>query len=388
MRYRYKFAGALVGTFLSVAAFAQPIRIGVTGPMTGPAADFGIDAQRGMQLAVEEINAKGGIKGRPLQIVLRDDEGQPPKAQTFAKELIHKEGVVAFWASTLTTSNQAAMGVTTAAKVPHIMAGTTSDVVCPDVSTGKLCNPYVFRFAVLNSLQAQKLVNFAANELKAKRIAILYDSTEYGQDGRKMLMPLLEKAGLTPVYSGTFDLSEKNFKPHMTAIQQAGADAILTWSLGFTTARVALERKQLGMHHIPILGPEALTAADYQKLGGDAVDGTYISARNPSMLSDPNPKSKALIERYIARFKSDPAYAVPFTALSYYDSVHMVAKVMENVGPDRTKVMEGLEAFGTYTGGTGLTYTFGKGMRNGRSRDGVVMLMIKDGRQVDATVQK
>lgn len=388
MGIRFKIAGALVGAFLSITAFAQPIRIGMTGPMSGPAADFGIDAQRGMQLAVEEINARGGIQGRPLEIVLRDDEGQPPKAQTFAKELVHKEGVVAFWASTLTTSNLAAMGVTTAAKVPHIVAGTTSDVICPDASTGKACNPYVFRFAVLNSLQAEKLVDFAVRDLKARRIAILYDSTEYGQDGHKMLLPLLEKMGIKPVYSGTFDLSEKNFKPHMTAIQQAGADAILTWSLGFSSARVALERKQLGMDRVAILGPEALTAADYRKLGGDAVEGTYISARNRSMLSDPNPRTQALAERYVARFKSDPAYAVPFTALSYYDSVHMVAKVMEKVGPDRTKLMEGLEAFGPYTGPTGLTYTFGKGVRNGRGREGVVMIMLREGRQVDAVVQK
>jgi branched-chain amino acid transport system substrate-binding protein len=377
-----------VATMLALAVSAQAaetIKLGVTEPMTGPAADFGIDAYRGMQMAVDEINGRGGIKGQKLELVLRDDEGEPSKAQTFAKELVYKDDVVAFWPSTLTTSDLATLGVTAAAGVPHIVAGTTSDVICPDVSAGRPCASNVFRYPVLNSWQAQKLVDFASKELKAKRIAVLYDSTEYGQDGFRLLQTVMKKAGLTPVYTATFDLGEKNFEPYLTAIQQAHADAIVSWSLGFVVARIAIEKKQLGMDKVTLLGSEAIVAADYRKLGGDAANGTYISTRSKSLLSDTQAQTQAFVARYIARFHSDPVYAVPPWTVTYYDSVNQLAKVIEKVGPDRKKIIEGLASFGPYTGVTGVVYTFNKGNHNGVTKDSVAITVIKDGKQTDVS---
>ena len=122
-----------VGLVMSsgLATAADPIKLGMTGALSGPGGDLGLDALHGMEMAVNDINDAGGINGHPLKIISRDDQYDPSKAVTFAKELVFKDNVVAFFPSTATTPNVASEQVTLPAKVPHLIAGTTSDIVCP-----------------------------------------------------------------------------------------------------------------------------------------------------------------------------------------------------------------------------------------------------------------
>jgi branched-chain amino acid transport system substrate-binding protein len=180
------FLGVLVLLLsLSTPSWAKDILIGLDGPLSGPAASFGLDAINAVNMALDEINAAGGIQGDKLKVIAKDSMQDPTKARANAEELVYKDGVVAFFASTLTTNNLASLEVTTKGKVAHIIAGTTSDVVCPP-DPGK-CNPWVFRLPILNSWQAEKLAIYAVKNLKAKRIALMYDATGYGLDGKKNL---------------------------------------------------------------------------------------------------------------------------------------------------------------------------------------------------------
>jgi branched-chain amino acid transport system substrate-binding protein len=174
-------------------SWAKDILIGLDGPLSGPAASFGLDAINAVNMAVDEINAAGGINGDKLKVIAKDSMTDPTKARANAEELVYKDGVAAFFASTLTTNNLASLEVTTKGKVPHIIAGTTSDVVCPS-EAGK-CNPYVFRLPILNSWQVEKLAIYAVKNLGAKKIALMYDATAYGLDGKKNLEAGLAKMG-------------------------------------------------------------------------------------------------------------------------------------------------------------------------------------------------
>ncbi len=151
----------------STSSWAKDILIGLDGPLSGPAASFGLDAINAVNMAVDEINAAGGIKGDMLKVIAKDSMLDPTKARANAEELVYKDGVVAFFASTLTTNNLASLEVTTKAKVPHIIAGTTSDVVCPPAPGA--CNPYVFRLPILNSWQADKLVGYASKKPEGQK---------------------------------------------------------------------------------------------------------------------------------------------------------------------------------------------------------------------------
>lgn len=382
---RILFVVSLVPVFLlsgSLSFAAEPIKFGMTGALSGPGASLGLDALHGMEMAVEEINARGGINGCPIEIISRDDEYDPSKAVTFAKELVYKEKVLVFFPSTATTPNLASEQVTLPAHVPHIIAGTTSDIVCP---VGRF-DPYAFRLSILNSWQGQKLAKFAVEELKARKIAIMYDSTEYGQDGRMMLVPALAKLGVTPVYEGILNLGDIDFTAHLTNINSIGADAVITWTLGVEVAHIALDKKKLGYGHIHLLGSEAITMAELRNLAKDAANGIYIADRMRAAYSDPNPKVKEFMDRYLEKYKTDPKMGVPSWTITYYDAVNWVAKAIEKVGPDREKVRDALENSGTFVGVTGIKYTFSPDKHNGRSPEAVHMVMVKDGRLVDPVI--
>jgi len=354
---------------------AEPIKFGMTGALSGPGASLGLDALHGMEMAVEEINAKGGINGRPIDIIPRDDEYDPSKALTFAKELVYKEKVVVFFPSTATTPNLASQQVTLPAHVPHIIAGTTSDIVCPEEG----CDPYAFRLSILNSWQGKKLAEFVVKRLKAKKIAIMYDSTEYGQDGRRMLVPSLAILGVKPIYEGSLNLGDVDFTAHLTKINSLGADAIITWTLGAEVAHIALDRKKLGYGHIKL--------AELRNLAKDAADGIYIADRMRAAYSDPNPRVKEFMDRYLKKYKTDRKMGVPSWTITYFDAVNWVAQALEKAGLDRDKVRDALEDSGTFVGVTGIKYAFSPKKHNGRGPEAVEIVMVKDGKLVDPSVR-
>jgi branched-chain amino acid transport system substrate-binding protein len=382
----FPFGVFVLGWLLFASGFslaAEPIKFGMTGALSGPGASLGLDALHGMEMAVKDINSRGGINGSTIEIIPRDDEYDPSKALTFAKELVYKENVVVFFPSTATTPNLASEQVTLPAHVPHIIAGTTSDIVCPVDGF----DPYAFRLSILNSWQAKKLAEFAVKQLHAKKIAIMYDSTEYGQDGRRMLVPELAKLGITPIYEYSLNLGDVDFTAPLTKINALGADAIITWTLGAEVAHIALDKEKLGYRQIRLLGSEAITMAELRNLAKGAADGIFIADRMRAAYSDPNPKVKAFMNRYLKAYKTDPKMAVPSWTITYYDAVNWVAHAIKKVGPDREKVRDALENSGTFVGVTGIKYSFSPKKHNGRSPEAVHIVMVKDGRLVDPVIR-
>jgi len=357
-------------------AVAKDILIGLDGPLSGPAASFGLDAINAVNLAVEEINAAGGIKGNKLKVIAKDSMQDPTKARANAEELVHKDGVIAFFASTLTTNNLASLEVTTKAKVLHIIAGTTSDVVCP-AEPGK-CNPYVFRFPILNSWQAAKLAEYAVKNLGAKAIALMYDSTGYGLDGKKNLEAGLAKLGQKTAISETFNMSDVDFTPQLQRIRDAKADAIITWTLGVQVAHIVKTMKRLGLN-LPVLGSEAITEAGFRRLAGEAAEGVYIADRMASAYDSQDPKVQAFLKKWREKTKMEEKLAVPSWSVTYYDATYWLAEGLKKAGADRAKLKEALDN-SSYTGVTGITYTFTPEKRNGRNGpEDVFIVQVKDG---------
>lgn len=366
----------LVVTILVGPAWGKDILIGLDGPLSGPAASFGLDALNAVQMAIEEINAAGGIKGDKLKLIAKDSMQDPTKARANAEELIYKDGVVAFFASTLTTNNLASLEVTTKAKVPHIIAGTTSDVVCPD-EPGK-CHSYVFRLPILNSWQAQKLASYAVKNLKAKRVALMYDSTGYGLDGKKNLEKAMEKIGQKIAISETFNMTDVDFTPQLQRIRDAKADAIITWTLGVQVARIVQSMKRLGMD-VPVLGSEAITEAGFRKLAGSAAEGVYIADRMPAAYDSKDPKVQAFVKKWREKTKMEEKLAVPSWSVTYYDAVYWLAEGLKKASANPEKLKEALEN-SSYTGVTGIKYTFTPQKHNGRNGpEDVYIVQIRDG---------
>lgn len=359
------------------------IKVGMNGALTGPCASLGKDALHGLELAVDEINAKGGVKGRKIELLVKDDECKPPMAMQWAKQFVDRDNVVAYFPSTNTTPNLASLQATVPAGVPHIIAGTTSDVLCPPAGGAKPCDANVVRLSILNSWQATAIVDFVQNNLKAQKVALLHDSAEYGQDGGKRLTEEMTRRGIKPVYVGTFEMAEKNFKPHLTKVKEAGADVIVTWTLDFVVAQMAIQKKEMGLNDIKVIGTNALTGVPMRALGKDAVEGIYMADGMSSAVQTSNAGLKELMQRYQQKYKSEAKHGISYFTVTYYDAMHLLARTMEQVGTDRAALVKALSNAGRSTGLV-AEYDLNPNKRNARNpADAVKVVQVKDGALVN-----
>src|SRR6478735_2588350 len=203
-------AKSLIATILlgwSVAGIAaDPIKIGVTGPFTGGSAPKGVSMRDGVKLAVNEINAKGGVLGRKLQIVERDDEAKNERGVQIAQELINKEKVVATVGYINTGVALAAQRFYQEAKIPVINNVATGSIITQQFA--KEPANYIFRNSASDQIQSEMIVQEAVDRRKFKKVAILADSTNYGQLGREDLEKALEKRGIKPVAVEKYNIKD------------------------------------------------------------------------------------------------------------------------------------------------------------------------------------
>ena len=175
-------AAALVLGFTSSAMAADPIKIGVAGPFTGGSAPMGVSMRDGVKLAVADINAKGGVLGRQLQIVERDDEAKPERGVQIAQELINKEKVVATVGYINTGVALASQRFYQEAKIPVMNNVATGSIITKQFADKP--ENYIFRNAANDQIQSHMIIEEAVDNRKFKKVAILADSTNYGQLGR------------------------------------------------------------------------------------------------------------------------------------------------------------------------------------------------------------
>ena len=177
----------------------EPIRIGLPGPFTGGSSPMGISMRDGIRLATQEINAAGGVLGSQIQLIERDDEAKNERGAQVAQELINKEKVIAALGIANTGVALASQRFYQEAKIPMITAVATGTAVTKQFLPPQHPDSYIFRVAANDSIQAALIVEEAIERRKYKKVAILADSTNYGQLGREDLENALQKRGITPV---------------------------------------------------------------------------------------------------------------------------------------------------------------------------------------------
>lgn len=321
---------------------ATEIKIGVIGPETGGSAQLGQAQKNAVMLAVEEINAKGGVDGKKLKAYFEDDEGSPTKSANAANRLVHETKVSVIIGAINSSATIADMAVTQKAKVPQITAGSTG------ASITEQNNPFIFRTAVNDALQADALINYAKSK-GLKKAALITAADDYGQSGAKLLKNSAQKAGLEVVAAETFNNNDKDFKGQLLKIQEKGADAIFFWGLYTEAALVAKQARTMGIK-APLFGGSAIATGKLMELGGDAVEGMVITQ---SFLPDaPDPVVQEFVKKYKAKFNVDP---IPHAAQAY-DTVYVIADAVKRAASAdpvklrdaiaKTKLAEGV------TGGT------------------------------------
>lgn len=355
MNYKTKslIAAAALGCSI-LAAAAEPIRIGVTGAFTGGTAPTGVSQRDGVKLAVAEINGKGGVLGRPIKLVERDDEAKNERGVQIAHELINKEKVIAVIGYSNTGPALASNRLFQEAKIPVIVDVATGSVVTKQFMPPEFADNYVFRVAASDSIQTAMIVEEAISKRKYSKVAILADSTNYGQLGRDELEKALEKKGVKPVAVEKFNLKDVDMTAQLLKSKQAGAQAVLVYGIGPELAQIANGMEKLNWK-VPMIGAWPLSMGNFIDNAGKNGNGALMPQ---TFIQDGNtPKRKAFIEAYQKTYKIDRMQSA-VAAAQGYDSMLLLAAAIKQAGTtDGSKVREALENLNEKVEGVVTTYS-------------------------------
>jgi len=344
MKYVNQLARAAVVTTLAAsitAAFAaDPIKIGVSGPFTGGSSSMGVSMRDGVRLAADEINKAGGVLGRQIVLVERDDEAKNERGVQIAQELINNEKVVATVGYINTGVALASQRFYNQAKIPVMNNVATGSVITHQFDDQP--ENYIFRNAAADRIQATMIVEEAIVKRGFKKVAILADSTNYGQLGRADLEKALEAKGIKPVAVEKFNIKDVDMTPQLLKAKEAGAEAVLTYGIGPELAQIANGMTKLGWK-VPLVGSWTLSMASYIDNAGPGGEG----ARMPqTFIQEPtSPKRQSFIISYLKTFNPKGGRIdSPVSAAQGYDSVYLLAAAIKQAGgTEGNKVKAALE---------------------------------------------
>ena len=331
---------AIAASLLSAPAFAQTIKIGVTGPFTGGSSSMGVSMRDGVRLAAKEINSTGGVLGRQIELIERDDQADNARGITIAQELVNKEKIIADVGFINTGVALAAQRIYQEAKIPVFNNVATGTVVTRQFD--KEPANYIFRNAARDEIQAPMIVTEAIDKRGFKKVAILHDSTNYGELGKTDLMKALTAKGITPVAIEKFNIKDTDMTSQLLKAKEAGAEVILTYAIGPELAQIANGMAKLGWKK-PLIGSWTLSMANFIDTAGKNGEGarmpqTFIQEANTQ-------KRKAFIDAYLKEFKpNNNRIDSPVSAAQGYDSVYLLASAIRQAGStDGEKIREALE---------------------------------------------
>jgi len=318
---------------------ADPIRIAVDGPFTGGSAPMGIDMLRGVELAADEINKAGGVLGRPLVLVKRDDQANNDRGAQIAHELTEHHLIDAAVGYINTGVALAAIPYFEQARIPVILNVTTGSVLTRQFAPPEYAENYVFRVSCSTALEVEKI----AELVKARgyqKISIFADTTAYGQVGRHDLMQALAAEGIEPVSNEKFNIGDTDMTAQLLRAQKAGADVVLTYGIGPELAAIANDRAKIGWM-VPMIGSWTLSMSNFIDAAGVNGQGTVMP--QTFVEQGDTPKRAAFIQAFHAAYKVSRMDSPP-SAAQGYDSLYLLAAAIRQAGTvDGPKVRAALD---------------------------------------------
>jgi len=341
------------------------IKIGEFASLTGKEATFGQSSHEGTLLAIEEINAAGGVLGRKLELLTEDTQSKSGEPATVVNKLISRDGVVGILGEVASSRSLEAAPICQQNKIPMVSPSSTNPKV---TETGD----YVFRVCFIDPFQGTVMANFATKTLKAKKVAVFTDvKSDYSKGLAKFFKEQFVKNGGQIGAELDFNGGDKDFKAQLTAIKATGPDGIFIPGYYTDAALIAIQAKQLGLN-IPLLGGDGWESEKLTEIGKDAVEGHYFSTHyHPDVGSE---VSKKFVEHYRKRWNGKNPDAL---AACGYDSALVLADAIKRAGAtDGAKIREALAATRDFQAVTG-------NITINAQRDATksaVILQVKDGK--------
>jgi branched-chain amino acid transport system substrate-binding protein len=332
-------------------ASGQDIKIGYNSDQSGGgAAEHGLSGRFGVEAAVEDINKAGGVLGRKVVLVNRDDTGQPPKSIQNMNELIDSEKVVAVIGPTNSGNALAWLHLPQQKKVPVISHVATATEITKRYE--KEARNYIFRVSMVDREQVALLAAYAVKASKTKKIALIGDSTGYGQGGVKDAVEILKLHGVTPVANEKFQPKDTDMTSQLSKIKNSGADVLIVYALADANAHLMKSMEKLNFFPVT-LGSWANLATPFVNIAGKKLAENLIFAASVTETS--NERAKALNARILAKEKNLPIFVC---AAQGYDAMMLLAAAIKKAGStDGEKIRDALEAI---DGVQGVIKTYNK----------------------------
>lgn len=364
---------ALVLGGISGAFAADPIKIGSILSVTGPAAFLGDPELKTLQMYVDDINKKGGVLGRPLQLVHYDDGSDANKANSFAKRLIDDDKVDVIVGGTTTGSTMSMVPLVERAGVPFISLAGAVVIVEP-------VKKWVFKTPHTDRMAAEKVFEDMKKRGIAK-VALLSETSGFGQSGKKETEAVAGKYGITLVANETYGPKDTDVSPQLTKIKNApGVQAVFVFGLGQGPAIVTKNYKQLGIT-LPLYQSHGVASEEYIKLSGPAAEGVRLPAA-ALLVADKLPASdpqKPVVVAYTKAFNGKWKADVSTFGGHAYDGLMLAVDAIKRAGgTDKAKVRDAIEATKGYIG-TGGKVTMSPTDHMGLDLSAFRLLEIKNG---------
>jgi branched-chain amino acid transport system substrate-binding protein len=317
------------------------IKVGEFASLTGKEAAFGQSSHMGTALAVDDLNASGGVLGKQIQLITEDDQSQAGQPSTDVRKLISDDGVVAILGEVASSRSLEAAPVCQQDQIPMISPSSTN----PKVTQ---VGDYIFRVCFIDPFQGTVMANFGAKTLKLKTAAVLTDvSSDYSEGLAKFFKESFTASGGKIVAEQNYSGGDKDFSAQLTAIKAANPDGIFVPGYYTEVGLIVLQARQLGLN-VPLFGGDGWDGKPLVSIGGHALEGTYFSDHfSPE---DTNSVVQDFVKKFQAKFNSTPD---AMAALGY-DSAMLLADAMKRAGTtDGPKVRDALAATKNFPGVTG-----------------------------------
>jgi branched-chain amino acid transport system substrate-binding protein len=379
--FRTGFAGILVavaaiaGCTKSSAGGAEKgadtILIGEVGSLTGSEATFGKSTQSGIQMAIDEVNAAGGVlmNGQRRKVAVRayDDQGKPEEAANAVTRLINQDRVVAILGEVASTNSLAMAPIAQAAGIPMVTPSSTN----PKVTE---VGDHIFRVCFIDPFQGAVMAKFARETLKLDKVAVLKDNkSDYSLGLSQVFIDNFQKLGGTIVGEEAYSKGDSDFRGQLTTLKGKAPQAIYVPGYYTDVGVVARQAKELGLN-APLLGGDGWESEKLYELGGDALEGSYFS--NHYSTDDPNPRVQEFIKNYKAKYNGKMPDSLG--ALSY-DAAMVVIRAMERAGTTEGKKLR--DEIAKTTGYPGVAGTISLDEKRNAVKPAVV-LQVKGGKSI------
>lgn len=357
-------------------AAGEPIKIGAIFSVTGKASTLGLPEKQTVEMLVEQINAKGGVLGRKLEVQIYDDKSEEAEAVTLAKRLISDDKVKAIIGPTASGPSMAILKDVTEAKIPNVSCAASYKIVTDE--NGK-AREWIFKTAQSDSLAVEKIYEYL-NKNNVTKVAILTVSSGYGDSGRAELERLAPNYKIDLVDKEKFGEEDPDMTAQLTKVKAANPQAIIVWAIQKPAAIVAKNDKTLGLTST-LIQSHGVATPKFIELCGDAANGQILPAGR-LIVADQLPdtdKQKALLIKYKTDFEAKYGKDSVSTFGGHaYDALTILLKAIENAGgDDPAKVRDSLEKIKDFAG-TGGIFNMSPSDHNGLTKDAFVMIKIEN----------